>query len=107
MAFPGRAAEGASAAQDAGRSDANLLKHQEVVHDCPSVPMASDRDFPWASSAWARQAGEGQGVMELSREPQQRAAWQKVVCPPVEQAASPEELRAFLQVQTARDESGL
>ena len=64
MVFLGLAAEGAWAAQDAGRSDANLLKHQEVDHDCRSVPMASARDFPWASSAWERQAAGGQDVTE-------------------------------------------
>jgi hypothetical protein len=64
MVFPGRVVEGAWAAQDAGRSDANLSKHQEVVHDCPSVPMASDRDFPWASNAWERQDAGEQDAME-------------------------------------------
>jgi hypothetical protein len=83
MVFPGLVAEGAWAARGADRLDANLLKHQAVVHDCPSVPMASARDFPSASNAWEHQAAGGQDVTEQNREPQRQAAWKKVVCPQV------------------------
>src|SRR5947207_2753862 len=45
MSVPAQVAADASAVQGAGRSDANLGCHQEVVRDCPS---AAGHDFLWA-----------------------------------------------------------
>jgi hypothetical protein len=78
-----------------------------VVRDCLSVLMASGRDFPWASSARERPAAAGQDVPEQSREQMPQAAWQKAARPPVQQAASLEAMRVFLQMHPEQDESTL
>ena len=104
MVFPGLAAEDAWAAQDGGRSGANLAKHQEVVRGCQSGPKASARDFRWASNALVcRGAVARQTVWVRCQERQQGASQMAVY----QQEQSAETLKAplvFPQAQQEQDE---
>jgi hypothetical protein len=105
-------AEDVSAARDAGRSDAILGLHQEVVRDCPSAPMALARDFPWAMT------DRGHLLLSAHRYARERRLvqppqgdWPKVVYPmelpvaPVLRAAPPRSLLALQPVPDGESES--
>ena len=74
MTFLGQVAVGASAAQDAGRSDVNLEIRQEEVRDCQSAAVRdslsamSAPEFPVSP---ARQGAPEQRLLD----PQQKAAF--------------------------------
>jgi hypothetical protein len=112
MAFLGQVAEGASAVQDADRSDAILWMRREGVRDCQ---WASDRDFLTAMAVTeclfllARQGD----VRERNPALKPRVALRKVACHQVWltlsalwfESVQPAALLRALQAQTGESES--
>jgi hypothetical protein len=78
MSVPARVAAGASAAPDAGRSDAIRGLHQEEARDCQ---WEAGRDFPWVMGGLVRpvlpphRGVQGRHQMQLPRDD-----WPKAVC---------------------------
>jgi hypothetical protein len=97
MVAPGRVAEVALAAPDAGRSSASPATYRAKARDCRSV---ADRDFLWAVAEPEHLAASARrDVRELRRARRPRDAWQKAVYRMVLRVVPLPALLAFLEAQ--------